>query len=272
MRGRTDLAVEIKEKEKEKNNIFETKKENLKITTVEFLKNEEKEKYITVEFESLLIAEKTENIAKEILNALKTLIPENTKNILVAGLGNREITCDSIGPSVCDKVLATRHIKSEILEKIGIFKNKRVSVLSPGVLGKTGMETVEIIESVAKKTGVQAVIVIDALAAASLNRLFRVVQVSNAGISPGSGVKNARKELSHKTLGIPVFSVGVPTVVDAENLAEELTNSEILVNTDLILTPKDADLLAKQISEIISTAINMFLHSEKDVETVMKLV
>jgi len=125
---------------------------------------------------------------------------------------------------------------------------------------------------VSKKTKAEAVIVIDALAASSIKRLFKAIQVSNAGISPGSGVKNERKEISLKTLGIPVFAIGVPTVVDAENLAEELTNSAVLENADLILTPKDADVLCKKVSEIIARAINMFLHSEEHIKTVMELV
>lgn len=272
MKGRTDLAVEKQTKKDENLRVFETSKENLKITTVKISRENKKEEYITVEFPSLLTAESTEKIEKEILSALKKIIPKNIEKVLVAGLGNREITCDSIGPFVCERVLATRHLNAKILNEIGIKRVKNVSVLAPGVLGKTGIEAVETIEAVSKKTKAEAVIVIDALAASSIKRLFKAIQVSNAGISPGSGVKNERKEISLKTLGIPVFAIGVPTVVDAENLAEELTNSAVLENADLILTPKDADVLCKKVSEIIARAINMFLHSEEHIKTVMELV
>ncbi len=228
--------------------------------------------YITLKFRDLMKFDEGNEIEKEIIESLRDLNAHNYKNILVAGLGNDEITSDSIGPRVAKKIFATRHIKGEISEKIGLKGLKSVSVIAPDVLGKTGIETVEIIKGVAARVKPDLIIVVDALAAASFKRLYTTVQLCNTGISPGSGVKNARKEISQKTMGVPVIAIGVPTVVDAKSLSFELTGKESLLNTDLIVTPKDSDILRHKITEIISSALNIFLQPEIDPEIIKALV
>lgn len=269
MAFRTDLAIE---KESLENQFIkeEEVKENIKITKLE--NEEKKEKYITLEFPNLETLTEYETIEKELLSSLKFVLPEEYENILVVGLGNTEITPDSIGPLTANRLLATRHIAGSFAEQIGLKGIKSVAVFSPNVLGKTGIETAELVKGVADRIKPDAVIAVDALASLSLNRIFRSVQLSNKGISPGSGVKNKRKEISEKTLGIPVIAVGVPTVVDAMNLAYELTGEESKTDTDMIVTPKDADILAHRISEILARSLNIFLQPEIDREVLFSLV
>lgn len=282
MKKRTDLAIELSdEKKNQKLGLLKEEKRNKDVLSTRIkISSDEQEKilgkpkgnYITLEFPSVEKIDSYEEIKTELINALKELIGEKKDNILVVGLGNDEITSDSIGPMVAKRILATRHIVGEFAEKIGLKGLKSVSVISPNVLGKTGIEVTEIIEGIVKKTNAQAVIVIDALASASITRLFTTIQLCNTGISPGSGVKNSRKELSEKTLGVPVIAVGVPTVVDALSLAFEITEQIPKNDTDLIVTPKDADILCHRISEILANSINFFLQPEIESEILMSLV
>lgn len=148
---------------------------------------------------------------------------ENIKNNakgLIVGLGNINVTPDSLGPLVCDNVIVTRHMFLLDPDKVspGI---REVSAISPGVMGTTGIETFDIIEAVKNKINVDYMIVVDALASRSIDRVNRTIQVTNTGISPGSGVGNRRKELSKETIGIPVIAIGVPTVVDAVTITSD---------------------------------------------------
>ena len=140
------------------------------------------------------------------------------KRCLVIGLGNVNVTPDSLGPYVLDNVIVTRH-----LFELGSVNTgySEVSGMSPGVMGNTGIETYDIIQGVRANIDVDFMIVVDALAAASLSRVNRTIQVSDAGISPGSGVGNKRKEISQETMGIPVIAIGVPTVVDAVTITSD---------------------------------------------------
>ena len=190
----------------------------------------------------------------------------------MAGLGNTDITPDAVGPLTAKGILATRHITGQFAESIGLKGLKSVSVISPGVLGKTGIEVRELIIGAAAAVNPDAVIVIDALASKSTERLFKTVQLCDTGISPGSGVKNSRSEISEKTLGVPVIAVGVPTVVDAETLAFELTNKEPERESGMFVTPKEVDLLCERISEILSAALNVFLQPEIDEDIILGLV
>lgn len=264
---RTDLAIENKSRE---NEFLKTEYKNENIT-VSKMEND-KEKYITVSFEDLQRITDFGPLKNEVKKSVLSLLPERKEKVLVVGLGNREITPDSIGPLTASKMLATRHITGEFAEKIGLKGLKSVSVISPGVLGKTGVETVEITESLVKKIEPDAVIVIDALAAGSMERIFRTVQITNNGISPGSGVKNSRKELSQKSLGVPVIAVGVPTVMTAHNLAFELCKKQPETGEDFIVTPKDSDFLCKQISDILGESLNEALQPEIDPEILSALV
>ncbi len=164
---------------------------------------------------------KCENVlTKVIKEVLKLENITNKSKGLVVGLGNINVTPDSLGPMVVDNVIVTRHMflinPDEVSEGIS-----EVSALSPGVMGTTGIETVDIIEAIVKKINIDFIIAVDALASRSIARVNKTIQVTNTGISPGSGVGNKRKELSKETLGIPVIAIGVPTVVDAVTIASD---------------------------------------------------
>ncbi len=266
MAYRTDLAIEHKDYEK-----YES--ENEKRGKIEITKmTEREEKFLTLSFPDLMNTVSTEELENEIINSLRFLADKNFENILVAGLGNTEITADSIGPQTVSGLLATRHIKGEFSDNLGLFGLKSVSLIATDVLGKTGIETAEIIKALTDKIKPDLIIAVDALAAGSTSRLFRTVQLTNKGISPGSGVKNSRKEISEKTMGIPVIAIGVPTVVDIGVIAEESGAKKSENTADMILTPKDSDILCKKISEILSRSINIFLQPNIEKDVIMSLV
>ena len=279
---RTDLAIELTGGENEEIAGVEKEfKENgdIKISAVKITSGEGERKigrpigkYITVEFPSIYQISDYSALKSAVIESIKVLLPGKTDNLLIAGLGNTEITPDAVGPLTAKQILATRHISGQFAESIGLKGLKSVSVISPGVLGQTGIETTEIIKGAIKAVRPQAVIVIDALAAGSAKRLFRTVQLCNTGISPGSGVKNARREISEKTLGIPVIAIGVPTVSDADSLAFELSGREPESSLDMFVTPKEVDLLVDRISEILALSLNRFLQPEIDEDIISELV
>ena len=212
-----------------------------------------------------------------IKNELCALLPRDGV-VLVAGLGNTNITPDALGPKTASGVLATRHITGELARSAGLDELRGVCVLTPGVLGQTGIETGEIISGVAEKIRPAAVIVVDALASRQLSRLGCTVQLSDAGISPGSGVGNARKEISKSTMQVPVISVGVPTVVDAATMAYDLTGAEPCEEqitprgAQMIVTPREIDLIIKRAAELVAHSINCALQASLDRETLKALV
>lgn len=282
MAVRTDLAIELtgaaEDEKKGVSEEYETCGE-IKITKIGITSSEGEKAvgkpmgtYITVEFPPIYQLCDCEDLKDAIVSALKTLVKAPTERLLVVGLGNEEITPDSIGPRTAKQILATRHISGQFAEKIGLKGLKSVSVLAPGVLGKTGIESSEIIKGAVLSVKPSAILVIDALAARNTQRLFQTVQLCDTGISPGSGVKNARHEISKKSLGVPVVAVGVPTVVDAYTLAAELTGKEPEKDIDMFVTPKEADLLCDRISEILSLALNQFLQPEIDSKIIAELV
>ncbi|MCD7784831.1 MAG: GPR endopeptidase [Oscillospiraceae bacterium] len=173
----------------------------------------------------------------------------NAKSVFVAGLGNECITPDSLGPRVVSHIFATRHIPTDApeidTEGLGL-----VSCAAPGVMGQTGIETSEFLGSLIEKISPEAVIVIDALACKNPRHLGRTIQLTDAGISPGSGVMNSRSEVSKRTLGIPCIAIGVPTVADAGTHDEPL-----------MVTPKNIDKLISTSAMIISGGINKCLHT-----------
>ena len=172
-----------------------------------------KGRYITAE--GLPLTDNFRDVKEQIealSDEIKPLLPEKG-TILVVGIGNTEITPDSLGPKSADSVLATRHISGEIARSAGLDKLRPVAVLSPGVLGQTGIEVGELIVSLTQSVETSAVIAIDALASRSLSHLGKTIQISDTGISPGSGIGNNRLSLTKSTLGIPVIGIGMPTVV-----------------------------------------------------------
>ncbi|MBR4123889.1 MAG: GPR endopeptidase, partial [Clostridia bacterium] len=266
---RTDLAVDVNIEDLSGLKGFkkqEKKVGEVTVTKINIFDGETAQKigkpvgnYITVEFPEIDKIKDNKIIEKEIKNSLFSLVGEKKNNILVIALGNDEITSDNIGPATAKRLLATRHIAGSFAKQIGLKGLKSVAVITPSVLGKTGIETSEFCESIVKKIEPEAVVVIDACVSSSTRRIYRTVQMSDTGINPGWGVKNNRKEISQKTLGVPVVAIGVPTVVEALSLAFELTQKEPVMNSNLIVTPKECDLYTHRISEILSRAVNMFL-------------
>lgn len=231
---RTDLADERADIFKKNNGItnsidgIETNiKEdgNIKITEVK-ITNENGEKaigkpignYITIDINKLKIAtdEEIEKYGNVLSEELKKLVDKHVSKedeILIVGLGNIYVTPDSLGPKVINEIDVTRHILKympEVLDK----GTRSVSAVSPGVLGTTGIETLEIITGIVQNIHPKLIIVIDALASRSMDRISSSVQLADTGIVPGAGVGNTRKELSEKTLNIPVIALGIPTVVE----------------------------------------------------------
>jgi spore protease len=202
--------------------------------------------------------------------------------ILVVGLGNNDITPDAIGPRTVHRVLATRHISREIKEQAGLEKLRAVAVLSPGVLGQTGIETCEFICAIVEDISPDAVIIIDALAARSPERLCNTIQIANSGISPGSGVMNSRKELSRRTLGVPVVSLGVPTVVDAQTLAADILGEDEKLEElrpvfepgghQMMITPREIDTIISHACYALSMSINKALQPDMTLEEIGYLV
>ena len=226
-------------------------------------------RYLTLELDALIRREEDAfpRACKALSTLLRELLPRpNDGPVLIAGLGNRMITPDAIGPQTADHVIATRHL---IAQSPDIFADWRpVSALAPGVLGQTGVETGEVICGVLDRVRPAAVIAVDALAAGRLSRLLRTVQLADTGITPGAGVGNARAALNKKTLGVPVIAVGVPTVVDGATLAHEISSQlgqpdcEALddLSQPVMITTRDIDREVADISRMIGYAVNMALH------------
>lgn len=226
-------------------------------------------RYLTLELDALIRREEDAfpRACKALSTLLRELLPHpNNGPVLIAGLGNRMITPDAIGPQTADHVIATRHL---VAQSPAIFADWRpVSALAPGVLGQTGVETGEVICGVLDRVRPAAVIAVDALAAGRLSRLLRTVQLADTGITPGAGVGNARAALNEETLGVPVIAVGVPTVVDGATLAHEISSQlgqpacEALddLSQPVMITTRDIDREVADISRMIGYAVNMALH------------
>ena len=226
-------------------------------------------RYLTLELDALIRREEDAfpRACKALSTLLRELLPRpNDGPVLIAGLGNRMITPDAIGPQTADHVIATRHL---VAQSPAIFADWRpVSALAPGVLGQTGVETGEVICGVLDRVRPAAVIAVDALAAGRLSRLLRTVQLADTGITPGAGVGNVRAALNKETLGVPVIAVGVPTVVDGATLAHEISSQlgqpacEALddLSQPVMITTRDIDREVADISRMIGYAVNMALH------------
>ena len=216
-------------------------------------------RYITCELPPLAapFADEDERV-EAIAKALGRLIPFEGC-VLVSGLGNHDATPDALGPEACGHVIATRHIAGRELGIRGLEGLRSVCVLRPGVLGQTGIEVQELLRAAVSSVKAAGVIVVDALAARSIRRLGCTVQMSNSGISPGSGIGNRRAELTARTLGVPVIAVGVPTMVDASVLAHDLTGQEPDCPQGMIVTPRDIDQLIMRAGRLIGMSINTAL-------------
>ena len=317
---RTDLALEEKERfesdnveisgvvlEEEYDKEREIRITRVKVETENGAKTMGKPVGVYLTMEAPNMAVPDEDYHREVSVKLSEYIEEliqgrsldtDDLSVLVVGLGNRQVTPDALGPYVADNLCVTRHIVKEYGKyAMGIEHARLVSAIVPGVMGQTGMETLEIVKGVVDETKPDLVIAIDALAARNTRRLNRTIQIADTGIHPGSGVGNHRNGLTKESVGVPVIGIGVPTVVDAatiandtmENLIDALESSEILKGVGDVLrtynsaekyelvkelisphlngmfvTPKDEDELVKQISYTISEALNMLFTNKEE--------
>ena len=307
---RTDLADERRDLYKKANNVEnevegiesqqEDVNEKIKITRVKITSEQgeqaigkPKGEYITIDIKkiNLLTEEELEDASKILAKELKRLIGEKIEfkdDVLIVGLGNEEVTPDALGPNVIKNVEITRHIINYLPQYID--ENTRpVSAIAPGVLGTTGIETLEIIKGVVEHIKPKLLIVIDALASRSMERISSTIQISNTGIVPGAGVGNTRKEISENTLSIPVIAIGIPTVVETavvvndaldifiEKLQQEAKSNDYLneikekdnyeeikeallpKDFNFIVTPKEIDELVLNMGKVVANGINMSL-------------
>ncbi len=304
---RTDLASERRDIYQKANNVEgqingveseqEEIDENLRVERVK-ITNEEGEKaigkpvgtYVTVDIRGLKIAqeEELEKAATVVSRELGKIIDNHIDKqgeILVVGLGNIYVTPDSLGPKVINDIEVTRHIINYLPQYVE-EGTRMVSAISPGVLGTTGIETVEILKGIVDNINPKLLIVIDALASRSIERISSTVQISDTGIVPGAGVGNTRSEISKNSLGIPVVAIGIPTVVETavlvndsldlfieklqeeaksndylnrlkeEDIYEEIKEALIPKEYNLIVTPKEIDELIENMTKIVATGIN----------------
>ena len=277
---RTDLALEARERYEEDveirgvsvEEVYDEKKD-IRVTKV-CIESENGAKtmgkpigtYITLEAPKL--SEPDEDYHREVSETLADYLREllGTKReraVLIVGLGNRDVTPDALGPKVVGNLRITRHVVREYGK--AAFEQEKVHLVSgivPGVMAQTGMETLEIVRGVVEETQPDVVVAIDALAARSSKRLNRTIQLSDAGIHPGSGVGNHRHSLTRETIGIPVIAIGVPTVVDAATIVYDATkdrNAVLPGLNSMFVTPKDIDETIKNLSFTISEALNLAL-------------
>ena len=295
MNFRTDLAVERREYigTQTIDGVVSTYEhfDGVKVTRIEIIdENGEKllekpqGKYITLEIPPFTGDTDLAGSRVEVLSGeLRKLLPKYG-TVLVAGLGNDKITPDALGPKCINYVLASRHIDKELAGKIGLEGLRSVAAIVPGVLGKTGIETSEIIEGTVKKIKPSAVIAVDSLASRRLERLGATVQLSDSGISPGSGIGNRRTAIDQGSLGVPVIAIGVPTVVDAATMAMDiLENSGSLdeqakkkiYDSDqgkMMVTPKEIDLVIERAAKFIAMGINLALQPQLEAEEILEIV
>ena len=228
-----------------------------------------KGRYVTVELGRFLRREDDsfEAGAQVIADLLRELLGAVEGGILVAGLGNPAITPDAVGHLVVASTLVTRHLKRQMGEAFTQFGD--LAALEPGVLGTTGVESVDVVGALVREIRPAALIAVDALASRSMDRVCRTVQIADSGIVPGSGVGNARGALSKDTLGIPVIALGVPTVVDAATLTLDVARQagvELDANAlreqsgGMIVTPREIDSQVRNISRLMAYGINLAVH------------
>ena len=286
---RTDLAVEARELAggKVSGVDFKTYRESgLEISRLTVKTDRAKQilgkdmgTYITIALPSLTDNfSSTDKRLAAIGGEIRRLLPVNGL-ILVAGLGNEEITPDSLGPKTALKVLATRHIQGELARASGLDRLRPVAVMNTGVTGQTGIETGEYILGVVKRIRPNAVVAIDALASRRLERLGTTLQISDAGISPGAGVGNHRTKINSETIGVPVISIGVPTVVDVRTLAGDLladtgesADDLPALTKKMVVIPREIDLLTERASRLLGFALNAALQDRFELSELVELM
>lgn len=226
---RTDLAIESIGNNEIKQDIEDYG--NVKVTSVILDKksskliNKKEGTYITIEFDDVTDSENYDKVkdifTKQISKFLETINIKEDDSCLIIGLGNSKSTPDSLGPLTIDNIIVTSH-----LYKLGVASEgfRCVSAISPGVTGQTGIETSDLIKSIVDAENPSFLIVVDALASSSVDRVNKTIQITSAGIHPGSGIGNSRKEISFETINKPVVAIGIPTVVDAVTIVADTIN------------------------------------------------
>lgn len=270
---RTDLAVEAHRVRAgaarlEGVEVRETDRNGFHVTTVEVRSPSASEElckptgvYHTVTLEPVLRREdEAFSAAVGLLSELiRDLLPKEDRfSALVVGLGNRAITPDAVGPHAMESVLATRHLQAQDMELFSALRP--VCILSPGVLGTTGIEAARMVKAVAADLKPDVVLAVDALACAEPERLCRTIQISDTGITPGSGVGNHREALDRETLGVPVIALGVPTVMDIRTVSDSVKLEGLFV------TPRDIDTTVSDFSKLAGYAINLALQPELSIQ------
>lgn len=322
---RTDLALEAKEiyqakhkKEKDIDGIEVLTEidKDIKVTTVKVKDDNGAKKigkpkgnYVTIDLPDFTAydgetMDRVSQVVAEILGRMVKIDVEKT--VLVVGLGNWKVTPDALGPKVTEGIMVTRHLKT-VMPEIMDDSVRPVCSIAPGVLGITGVETVEIIKGTVERVKPDVVICIDALAARRVERVNTTIQIGDTGISPGAGVGNNRKQINEDNLGVKVIAIGVPTVVDAVTIANDTIDMVVdsLINNassgndfykmlrsldkneknalirevlsskslgEMIVTPKDIDLIINSLAKIISNGINMAVQPNMDMEDINKFM
>lgn len=232
-------------------------------------------------------------LSREIGRTIREMIPAESKTLLVAGLGNRSVTPDALGPRTIEHVLVTRHMEGCLPADVAA-RLASVCALSPGVLGVTGIETAEVLRGMVSHVRPDAVIAVDALAARSSKRICSTIQIADTGIAPGSGVGNHQRALNRESLGVPVIAVGVPMVVYASTIASDALGELIRADGgseadeeklsacvsrvvsqqlgDLIVTPREVDALVSRMAGILAEGINLALHPGLELEEIEQLM
>ncbi|MBU5625738.1 GPR endopeptidase [Oscillibacter sp. MSJ-2] len=293
---RTDLAMEAREiwqESAEKTTRLQgvkarnSRREGYGVTRVEILDEKGEQAlgkpvgtYVTVDLESFWSRKAGffERAVRAVGEELKAMLPPEG-SVLVVGLGNAAMTPDAVGPQTLDSILVTRHLLRSMPRQFSGFRS--VSVLRTGVLGTTGLESAEMVCGAAERIKPDFVVAVDALASRRLKRVCATIQLSDTGIVPGSGVGNSRTELSKKTLGVPVFAIGIPTVVDAATLAEDLVeeaggDAAALPalgkkGAPLMVTPQEVDSRVRELSKVAGYALNWALQ-DLEIEDVNSLL
>ena len=246
-------------------------------------------RYITFEFGRVGVADTEkftdicEIIVKELTEMIENKCPVFPKRVLVACLGNADISADALGPLTSKSIIVTSHLKTVCPSLFESFGNVELMSLSLGVMAQTGLESAEIIKSVAQSVKPDIIIAVDALASSELSRLACTLQISDTGISPGSGIGNFRNSLNESSLGLPVFSIGVPTMVEISSLVSnalkllEIEPRKDLVsalgkNGKLLVTPKDCAIIIADLAKLIGFAINKTFIKDLDYEEIARLV
>ena len=303
---RTDLALErrdIYQKANKLNQIDgvesteEEINDNIKVSRVKITNSKGEEAlgkpigtYVTIDVKKLKMAgeeeiQKTSEVLTEELKKIVEMHVNNQEDILIVGLGNIYVTPDALGPKVINEIDVTRHIIKYLPQYVD-EGTRPVSAISPGVLGTTGIETVEILKGIVENIHPKLLIVIDALASRSIERISSTIQISDTGIVPGAGVGNTREEISENSLGIPVVAIGIPTVVELATLVsdgidifidrlqekaesneylnklqqndkyEEVKEALNVGDYNMIVTPKEIDDLIENMKDIVTRGIN----------------